>query len=60
MDDSEIQFYFDSKGVEELVALDMVSVKDGYAFSAIGDYDGYILSNVNEIGIQYQPNIGRC
>ena len=57
-DEKEIQFYFDPKGVEEVVALDMVSVKDGNAFSAIGDYDGYIHSNVHEIGIQYTPNIG--
>lgn len=56
--EKEIQFYFDPKGVEEVVALDMVSVKGGYAFSAIGDYDGYIHSDVNEIGIQYQPNMG--
>ena len=57
-DESEIQFYFDPKGVEEVVALDMVSVKGGYAFSAIGDYDGFIHSDVNKIGIQYKPNIG--
>ena len=53
-----IQFYFDPKGVEEVVALDMVSVKGGNAYSAIGDYDGYIHSNVDEIGIQYKPNMG--
>ena len=57
-DESEIQFYFDPKGVEEVVALDMVSVKGGYVFSAIGDYDGFIHTDVNEIGLQYQPNIG--
>ena len=32
--EKEIQFYFDPKGVEEVVALDFVSVKDGNAFSA--------------------------
>ena len=57
-DEKEIQFYFDPKGVEEVVALDMVSVKGGPAFSAIGDYDGFIHSDVNEVGIQYQPNMG--
>ena len=57
-DEKEVQFYFDPKGVEEVVALDMVSVKGGHAFSAIGDYDGYIHSDVNKIGIQYKPNIG--
>ena len=56
--EKEIQFYFDPKGVEEVVALDFTSVKGGKAYSAIGDYDGYIHSKVDEIGIQYTPNIG--
>ena len=56
--EKEIQFYFDPKGVEEVVALDMVSVKGGNAFSAIGDYDGYIHSDIHQIGIQYTPNMG--
>lgn len=57
-DEKEVQFYFDPKGIEEVVALDMTSVKGGNAYSAIGDYDGYIHSDVNEIGIQYSPNMG--
>ena len=57
-DEKGIQFYFDPKGVEEVVALDMTSVPGGNAYSAIGDYDGYIHSDVNEIGIQYTPNMG--
>ena len=56
--EKEIQFYFDPKGVEEVVALDMISVKGGNAFSAIGDYDGYIHSDIHQIGIQYTPNMG--
>ena len=56
--EKEIQFYFDPKGVEEVVALDMVSVKGGNAFSAIGDYDGYIHSDIHQIGIQYTPIYG--
>ena len=57
-DERELQFYFDPKGIEEVVALDMVSIKGGNAFSAILDYDGYIHSDVNEVGIQYEPNMG--
>ena len=56
--EKDIQFYFDPKGIEEVVALDFVSVKDGKCYSAIGDYDGYIHSKVDEIGIQYTPNMG--
>ena len=53
-----IQFYFDPAGIEEVVALDMVSVPGGSAYSAIGDYDGFIHTDVNEIPEQYQPNMG--
>ncbi len=52
------QFYFHPDGIEEVVALDMVSVPGGSAFSAIGDYDGFEHSDVKEIGRQYVPNIG--
>ena len=57
-DEKGIQFYFDPAGIEEVVALDMVSVPGGSAYSAIGDYDGFKHTDVNVIGIQYQPNIG--
>lgn len=52
------QFYFHPDGIEEVVALDMVSVPGGAAYSAIGDYDGFIHNAVDEIGLQYVPNIG--
>jgi len=55
---SNVQFYFDPLGVEETVPLDMVSVKGGYAYSVIGDYDGFIHKSLTDIGIQYTPNIG--
>lgn len=51
-------FYFHAKGIEEVVALDMVSVPDGNVYSAIGDYDGFIHEDVNKQCIQYQPNMG--
>ena len=36
----------------------MISIKGGYAYSTILDYDGFIRKAVDEIGIQYVPNIG--
>ena len=57
-DEKGIQFYFDPAGIEEVVALDMVSVPGGAAYSAIGDYDGYKHIDVNVIGIQHFPNMG--
>lgn len=49
---------FHAVGIEEVVALDMCSVPGGHSYSAIGDYDGFIHSDVNKSGLQYQPNMG--
>lgn len=55
-DDPEATFH--AKGIEEVVALDMTSVPGGKAYSAIGDYDGFIHSDVDQPGVQYVPNMG--
>ncbi|MDE6781850.1 MAG: 1,4-beta-glucanase [Ruminococcus sp.] len=57
-DEKDVQFYFQPDGVEEVVALDMVSVPDGDVYSAIGDYDGFIHKNATDIPEQYKPNMG--
>ena len=57
-DERGVQFYFHPDGIEEVVALDFASTTDGLDLSAIGDYDGYQHLSVDEIGLQYQPNIG--
>lgn len=57
-DEKNIQFYFEPNGVEEVVTLDLVSVPDGYVYSAIGDYDGFIHIDVDEVPEQYSPNMG--
>lgn len=51
-------YYFHPDGIEEVVALDMVSVPGGADYSAIGDYDGFIHTDVDVQGTQYTPNIG--
>lgn len=51
------QYYFHADGIEEVVALDMTSVKGGNVYSAIGDYDGFIHYSPTE-SKQYTPNIG--
>ena len=53
-----VQFYFQPDGVEEVVCLDFVSVPNGENYSAIGDYDGFIHKDINEVPEQYKPNIG--
>ncbi len=57
-DEKGIQFYFQPDGVEEVVCLDFVSVPNGENYSAIGDYDGFIHTDINEIPQQYKPNMG--
>ncbi|MDE6036318.1 MAG: 1,4-beta-glucanase [Ruminococcus sp.] len=57
-DEKGVQFYFQPDGVEEVVALDFVSVPGGSPFSAIGDYDGFEHLDEDVIGLQYTPNMG--
>lgn len=57
-DEKGIQFYFCPTGVEEVVALDMVSVPGGAAYSAIGDYDGFVHVDPDKVPQQHYPNIG--
>ncbi len=57
-DEKGVQFYFQPDGVEECVCLDFVSVPGGQNYSAIGDYDGFIHIDINEIPEQYNPNMG--
>ena len=56
--EKDIQFYFDPKGEEEVVPMDLISVKGGPVYSAILDYDGFIHKNVEDIPVQYTPNMG--
>ena len=51
-------FTFHPDGIEEVVSLDFVSTADGLDLSAIGDYDGFVHEAVDQIGLQYQPNMG--
>ncbi len=42
------QMYFEADGIEEVVALDMVSIPGGNPVSVIGDYDGFIHTSLTE------------
>lgn len=52
------QYYFHPDGIEEVVALDMVSVPGGNPYSAIGDYDGFEHEDLTKPGKQHTPNMG--
>lgn len=49
---------FQSKGIEETVPLDIVSVPGGPLVTAIGDYDGAAYSDINQSTPRHSPNIG--
>lgn len=51
-------YTFHPDGIEEVVSLDFVSVPGGANYSAIGDYDGFVHTNVSDVPAQYQPNMG--
>lgn len=49
---------FQSKGIEETVPLDIVSVPGGPLVTAIGDYDGGVYTDINVSVPRHSPNIG--
>jgi len=49
---------FESKGIEETVPLDVVSVPGGPLVSAIGDYDGATYQDVTKSYPVHKPSIG--
>ena len=57
-DEKDVQLYFDPKGIEEVVTIDMISIKGGYSYSAILDFDGFIHKGIKEPALIYYPNMG--
>lgn len=51
-------FYFDVNGLEETVALDLVSVPNGDLMSVIGDYTGFIHKDIHEFAPIHAPAPG--
>ncbi len=49
---------FDSKGIEETVPLDVVSVPGGPLVTVIGDYDGASYQNIGQSYPRHSPAIG--
>ncbi|MGN0665983.1 MAG: YCF48-related protein [Huintestinicola sp.] len=54
------EFYFDAKGIEETVPLDIISYKDYPLVSAIGDYDGFIHEDIMVSAERHSKQIGSC
>lgn len=49
---------FQSKGIEETVPLDIVSIPGGPLVTAIGDYDGAVYTDINASAKRHTPTIG--
>ena len=49
---------FMSRGIEETVPLDIVSIPGGPLVTAIGDYDGATYTNINESAKRHRPTVG--
>lgn len=49
---------FQSRGIEETVPLDIVSVPGGPLVTAIGDYDGATYTNIEQSTPRHKPSIG--
>ena len=49
---------FQSKGIEETVPLDIVSIPGGPLVTAIGDYDGSVYNSLTSAATRHSPTIG--
>ncbi len=49
---------FESRGIEETVPLDIISVPGGPLVTAIGDYDGSVYSDITQSSPVHEPRIG--
>lgn len=56
--DESPEFYFEAKGIEEVVPEDIVSYKDYPIVSAIGDYDGFTHEDIFTSGERHTRQIG--
>lgn len=56
--DESPEFYFFVRGLEETVPFDCISIPGGTLFTAIGDYDGFDNTDVNEYGRYHTTNVG--
>lgn len=56
--DESPEFYFFSKGIEETVPYDIISIPGGKLVSVIGDYDGFAQDNAEEYGVVHSSVAG--
>lgn len=58
--DEHPEFYFNAKGIEEVVPEDIVTMEGYPLVSAIGDYDGFVHNDIKEPAERHKGQIGSC
>lgn len=58
IDVASAQWKFEVKGLEETVPTDIVSLPGGPLFTTVGDYDGFMFTDINQYGQRYTPTMG--
>lgn len=56
--DDAPEFYFNSRGIEETVPMDIISLKDHPLISSALDYDGFVHEDINVSAERHQDKIG--
>lgn len=56
--DAEPEFYFNSRGIEETVPMDIITMKDYPLVSSALDYDGFVHEDINVSAARHQDKIG--
>lgn len=52
------EFYFNARGIEETVPMEIISMKDYPLVSAVMDYDGFVNEDIYSSGVRHQDKIG--
>ena len=58
LDEAQAIWKFESRGIEETVPLDIVSIPEGPLVTAIGDYDGAVYVDISKSMPRHNPPIG--
>lgn len=58
--DEHPEFYFNARGIEEVVPEDIITMEGYPLISAIGDYDGFVHENIHIPAQRHKGLIGSC
>lgn len=58
--DEHPEFYFNARGIEEVVPEDIITMEGYPLVSAIGDYDGFVHEDIHTPAQRHKGQIGSC